>query len=319
MAAFNSFVRYLPVVGACFLLAGCKPTITFTALESSITTGNSTTLDWEVELAKGAGIRLIEIKPDIGEVDLEGSITVSPEETTTYTLSTQSFAFGFPFFIDEKVTVEVTDGDTWFFDDINDVISNGWLFFRAGYIEEEEEDFNFVGLAEAEILGEVGLQVSAKHDDKEESDDIIFVGTVHKTGLESNTGYEISVSVKYVIGARRDASDSDCNKPILGVQAYASLEPTATVTTEGVDQIQIEDYDTFTKHELSSDITISDDVCEEGSYDISDSIGAVSTGLNAIDVTTDSDGDVYISFALEAEYADFELYIISVSASYEEQ
>ncbi|OUS23596.1 hypothetical protein A9Q99_26460 [Gammaproteobacteria bacterium 45_16_T64] len=318
MAAFNSFVRYLPVVGACFLLAGCKPTITFTALESSIISGNSTTLDWEVELAKGAGIRSIEIKPDIGEVGLEGSISVTPEETTTYTLSTQSFAFGFPFFIDEKVTVEVTEGDTW---TVNDFINTSvWVFFKAAnYVEAEESKYS-ADLALAEQFGESALQVSVEHDDAELSDGVIVVGTVHKTGLEENTDYEIAISVKYAIGARRDVSDTDCNMPILAVRSYASLAVTETVTVErdGADYIEIEDYDSFTKHEMSADITISDDECGVR-YDLSDSIGAVSTGLNPLAVTTDSDGDAYISIVLDAEYANFEIYIISVSASYEEQ
>ncbi|MFO7888615.1 MAG: DNRLRE domain-containing protein [Eubacteriales bacterium] len=54
----------------------------FSTDKSIMTEGISATLSWEVE---GIGTAIIE--PDIGEVDLIGTISVSPTETTTYTLT----------------------------------------------------------------------------------------------------------------------------------------------------------------------------------------------------------------------------------------
>lgn len=54
----------------------------FSTDKSMMTEGISATLSWEVE---GIGTAIIE--PNIGEVDLIGTISVSPTETTTYTLT----------------------------------------------------------------------------------------------------------------------------------------------------------------------------------------------------------------------------------------
>lgn len=54
----------------------------FSTDKSMMTEGISATLSWEVE-----GIGTVIIEPNIGEVDLIGTISVSPTETTTYTLT----------------------------------------------------------------------------------------------------------------------------------------------------------------------------------------------------------------------------------------
>src|SRR6056297_3421728 len=54
----------------------------FSMDKSIMTEGISATLSWEVE-----GVATVIINPNIGEVDLTGSISVSPIETTTYTLT----------------------------------------------------------------------------------------------------------------------------------------------------------------------------------------------------------------------------------------
>jgi len=54
----------------------------FSTDKSTMTEGINATLTWEVE-----GVATVVINPNIGEVDLTGSIAVSPSETTTYTLT----------------------------------------------------------------------------------------------------------------------------------------------------------------------------------------------------------------------------------------
>lgn len=54
----------------------------FTADTSTITAGENTSLSWEV-----SGIATVTITPGIGSVDPSGSQVVSPNETTTYTLT----------------------------------------------------------------------------------------------------------------------------------------------------------------------------------------------------------------------------------------
>jgi len=58
------------------------PSVNLTVDPQTIVSGQSATLSWSSEYAETCTI-----DPDIGEVPLNGSIDVSPEETTTYTIS----------------------------------------------------------------------------------------------------------------------------------------------------------------------------------------------------------------------------------------
>jgi len=58
------------------------PEVTFWAAPQTITLGETSTLAWTTTHADSA-----EIEPDLGEVSLSGSHAVSPERTTTYTLT----------------------------------------------------------------------------------------------------------------------------------------------------------------------------------------------------------------------------------------
>ncbi|MFW6428763.1 MAG: carboxypeptidase regulatory-like domain-containing protein, partial [Desulfosalsimonas sp.] len=60
------------------------PEITFEAQPDSIRPGQTSTLSWNCEEAQSA-----EIEPDIGAVDVSGTVEVHPAETTTYTLTAQ--------------------------------------------------------------------------------------------------------------------------------------------------------------------------------------------------------------------------------------
>jgi hypothetical protein len=58
------------------------PTVTFSAQPTDIYLGRSSLLSWESTNAES-----VVIEPGIGEVDLNGTMEVSPQETTTYTIT----------------------------------------------------------------------------------------------------------------------------------------------------------------------------------------------------------------------------------------
>ena len=60
------------------------PTVTLTAIPQSISAGESATLSWSSTYADSAVL-----DPSIGNVPVNGSMTVSPSETTTYTITVQ--------------------------------------------------------------------------------------------------------------------------------------------------------------------------------------------------------------------------------------
>lgn len=302
------------LIGA-LALAGCKPTITFTALESTIVEGNSTTLEWDVEFPRGASVFDVELKPDNGVVDVEGSLVVTPTETTTYTLATRSSVFGFPMFIDEEVTVEVKDGDLW---DFSDSVGVGdWAFGYAGYSEDDFEDYTFlVGESIVEpVEGIQAAQFKVTHVDEDDvSEPVIVYSKVRKLSLEDDTDYKISVSVNYSIGTHRDITDTDCTKPTVKLSAYTSLE-------EPVNEVDEEDFVSLAnvseeyKRDLSTDLTIVDDTCADDVFEIS----SASTGENPISIKTDSDGALWLTIAIEVSKPELDVYIKTVSAFFEEQ
>ncbi|OUR89697.1 hypothetical protein A9Q81_21220 [Gammaproteobacteria bacterium 42_54_T18] len=72
------------------LMSGCKgnPQVEFTAEPETINAGEPSTLSWSVVYEEGATDITMAIEPDLGDVDLVGSVNVTPVETTEYTLTT---------------------------------------------------------------------------------------------------------------------------------------------------------------------------------------------------------------------------------------
>ncbi len=68
------------------LLPACRPSPpiirTFAAIPTEVTAGESSALQWQVE-----GATTVSIDNDIGEVPSMGTVTVSPQKTTAYTLT----------------------------------------------------------------------------------------------------------------------------------------------------------------------------------------------------------------------------------------
>lgn len=85
------------------LLSGCKKPqiVSFNASPQEISAGESVTLSWQT-----SGATAVRLDPAIGAVDLTGSITLSPQQTTDYTL-TASDAASPPAVVTSSVTVNV--------------------------------------------------------------------------------------------------------------------------------------------------------------------------------------------------------------------
>ena len=317
------FAAGLVVLGA---LSGCKPTISFTALETILTPEQSTELEWEVEFAKGSGDNVIEISPDIGVVEPESTITVTPDETTTYTLKTRSFVFGFPMFVKEELTIEVKEGRFWDFTDPLGGVA-GWTFGQANYLEKDEAQYVFQVASDLPVsdLGYSAVFLGTNHNDpKEVTDKVIMYGAAQETGLEEDTDYKVTISVVYAVNARRDIGDVDCDMPTIELFAHIGLEqPEIDIEEDAngddfVSVLNLDLSDTATR-ELSPDITIADatdDTCDDdGSFEEA----SVSTGSSHISTKTDSDGDLWLTIALTPSEPTMAVYLRSVTAIFEEQ
>ncbi len=324
LSRFFGFTACLIVLS---FLSGCKPTISFTALQSIITPGQQTELDWEVEFAKGSGDNVIEISPNIGLVEPEGSITITPTDTTTYTLKTRSFVFGFPMFVKEELTVEVKDGRFWDFTDTLGGVAD-WAFSKANYLMDDELKYVFRTELDQPVpdLGYSAVLLSADHDDPEdvEANKLIMYGTANQTGLEDDTDYDVILSVVYAVAARRDVNDNDCDMPKIELLAYVGLEEPEieieadTNNDDFVSVLNLSDSET-NMSQLSPDITIADatdDTCDDdGVFQEA----SASTAASPISTRTDSDGQLWITIALMPTTPNMTVYLRSVTAIFEEQ
>lgn len=107
----RKFLLYFLVIISFPFLFGCNgidrtdPIIIFFEADTyAITEGESVNLSWKVSEATA-----VTIDPDIGLVDLSGSIVVSPNTTTTYTLTATNSCgqLFFPAIKTDKVIIEV--------------------------------------------------------------------------------------------------------------------------------------------------------------------------------------------------------------------
>ncbi|MDF1592228.1 MAG: hypothetical protein P1P89_11980 [Desulfobacterales bacterium] len=86
--------------GSAYIYDLSTPSVTITAFPEIIQTGEAATLSWSA-----ANVDSISIAPGIGTVSAEGSVTVSPQQTTTYTIT----ATGAGGTVTDSVTVYVVD------------------------------------------------------------------------------------------------------------------------------------------------------------------------------------------------------------------
>ncbi|MBV1920559.1 MAG: hypothetical protein KUG73_07735, partial [Pseudomonadales bacterium] len=78
------------------LMSGCNAAskVEFTAEPETVNAGESSTLSWSVVYAEGATDITMVIEPELGDVDLIGIASVTPVETTEYTLTTTAMIKG---------------------------------------------------------------------------------------------------------------------------------------------------------------------------------------------------------------------------------
>ncbi len=105
------------------------PVVNFTANPADINFGESSILSWEVFLADSC-----EILPDIGSVDLSGTTTLSPSQTTTYTLT----ATGPGGITTKSITIRLPDVDLEpVYMDASNSSTDGQTLAITGFIDIE--------------------------------------------------------------------------------------------------------------------------------------------------------------------------------------
>ena len=77
--------------------------VTFTSRPAQVRTGEQATLSWKTRHAEGDG-SMIEIEPEIGEIEPCGTISVTMKETTTYALRVKTLGMDE---VTESITVQV--------------------------------------------------------------------------------------------------------------------------------------------------------------------------------------------------------------------
>ncbi|MEM6429023.1 MAG: hypothetical protein AAF708_07265 [Deinococcota bacterium] len=113
----------------CVSIEGSQPTInTFTIAPETLTAGQTATLSWDVT---GAAPITVSILPDIGEVELSGSLQVTPTQTTSYRLTASNAVDSFT----ARVIVTVLDGESKVCGDVFLVSTQAKLDELAGCTE----------------------------------------------------------------------------------------------------------------------------------------------------------------------------------------
>ena len=97
-----SRVRFIYTVQILAQLPVSAPVVTFSATPQGIDAGQSATLTWTSTRADTCTI-----EPEIGDVPVNGSCVVSPEQTTTYTIT----AIGAGGSISSEITITIPDSD----------------------------------------------------------------------------------------------------------------------------------------------------------------------------------------------------------------
>jgi len=301
-----------------FFLTGCRPTIIkFEALEITIIEGDSTTLQWEVEFANGSSGHVVEISPDEGVVDDdEGSVVVSPDETTVYTLEATNMYSGMPVTTIQDVTVEVVEGESWHFNE-------GDLEWTAGMSNYLKDDFEgFVPPTHTDTLPS-GLQGSAfklvvDNPEDTDNDDGVFLFLTFKlssTGdidieIDKDTDYEVGFSVKYAVNTHLSCEEFPVPDLYLKVAALSDEPEVNTlndmkVLTVNKSELSLGDPNqsgtgdhaaVMLKKMLSNDAE-----CQENN---DHQLGSGANISNPISVTSNSEGDIWLLVGVHASSPD---------------
>ncbi len=215
----------LGVAGLLLLSAGCRPTIEFQSDFTSVERGGEVTLEWDIELAKGTSRSKVTLS-DLGEVDLQGSETITLEESEDITLRVSTFVLGMPIVARETIAIEVYEDNfvSWDFEQGSD---NGWSKAYVFYGNDKEADalcrideHGIDSFATGAVLPEVenlgsSLQMcfqsdeDAFHEDDQEQEllALVYRKVTKADGfeLDDNTYYNVGFSVKYGVNFNTQA------------------------------------------------------------------------------------------------------------------
>jgi len=230
-------------------------------------------------------------------------------------------------FIKEELTIEVEEGVFWDFTGRADPeISESdaeWKFYAANYIEDVFLDYVFQSEKGATVLDldyqAVLLGADHAKPEKHDGDYLTMFGSVRWAGLEDDTDYEVTLSVVYATAARRDVIDKDkkCDMPKIELSAFIGLEEPELEIIDKDNEDYVTVINLSTKQLLSADITIedaSDDTCDDdGVFEVS------SASITKVKASTDSDGEFWITVALTPSTPNMKVYLISVTAIFQEQ
>ena len=223
MKMTRKFAGTLAMMGFMVFIAGCRPTIEFKSNSTTAAPGETVTLEWEVEFAKGTSSSKVTIT-DLGEVEPEGTGEVVVDETKDFQLRVSTFVLGMPITSKQSLTINVPE-DNFKLYQFEDGTKDGW---DEGYVFYDVDDrlesdrlgvlcwdtmiknssFNLNVAAPGGDLGD-SLKFCSDNDassqDEESRYNMAYIQTTISDGddfeIERNTrykiGYEITMGVKF--------------------------------------------------------------------------------------------------------------------------
>ncbi len=138
MKMTRKFAGTLAMMGFMVFIAGCRPTIEFKSNSTTAAPGETVTLEWEVEFAKGTSSSKVTIT-DLGEVEPEGTGEVVVDETKDFQLRVSTFVLGMPITSKQSLTINVPE-DNFKVYDFESGGSDGWEENYAFYDERDNEE-----------------------------------------------------------------------------------------------------------------------------------------------------------------------------------
>lgn len=125
----------LSMMGLMVLMVGCRPTIEFDSSSTIASSGDTVTLEWDVEFARGTSSSKVTVT-ELGEVEPVASGDVVVNETKEYQIRVSAFVLGIPTTAKEYLTITVPEEDFATYD-FEGGVNNDWT---AGHVFYEQAD-----------------------------------------------------------------------------------------------------------------------------------------------------------------------------------
>lgn len=207
------------VLGLLVLVAGCRPTIEFTSDSSNAAPGETVTLDWDVEFAKGTTSSKVTIT-DLGEVEPVGTAQVTVNETKDFNIRVSTFVLGMPMTAKDSVTINVFDEglQSWLLDDSREGWTSGYALYENNSVgilcDPGADEAAFSQLPNS--LGD-GIKLCADNDaNPDDFEQKSVLAYVHRKvsnsddfDMEDDKLHEISFEIKFLIKFSESTCDED--------------------------------------------------------------------------------------------------------------